>query len=75
MTPTQLATADVYDITLGGFVVVAVLAVVIVWLGRTDRSRIIRFGFFLEHKREQDDEEEGVTSIWPGERGEKEREE
>ena len=62
-----MAVFGVYDITLGGFLLVAVVALTLMWTSRRDRKRSIRFGFFLEHDREGEEVDEPTEDLWPGE--------
>lgn len=71
-----------YDLTLIGFIIVALIALGFLWLARGDRWRSIKFGFFFEHERklvgdEEDEEserkpEDPTEILW---RGEKEKRE
>ena len=56
-------------------VAVIVLAVFVFWIARKDKVSSLRFGVFLEHRREREvrpsEAETKIQGPWPGERGEK----
>ena len=72
--PDQALIADAIGPWVFSLVVFSVVAILIFWLVR-DRTSSLRFGIFLEHRREEkekdtSDQPTKIQGPWPGERKE-----
>lgn len=56
------------EVTIGGFLLLALIIVILVWAGRHDTTKLVRFGFFFERKRDEkmlEQQEDAITRILP----------
>lgn len=61
----MVAYSSAAEITLAGFIIVAIVAVGLMVFTRHDKSRSFRLGFFFEHEREPEPYEEEADSEAP----------